>query len=71
MDPLRVFFEWLVWLLRGWTYWLASADAAPEQPHQPPRVHCRECGERLRVVSVSHAPITVLQEHPPAYLDSG
>jgi hypothetical protein len=63
--------KWLVWLFLGWTYWLASGHAPQEPPYKRSGVRCGECGGEMRVVSVSYAPITVLPEHAPTYLDSG
>lgn len=44
--------RWLVWLWRGWTYWLGSAMFQPEVPtHQPPK--CDRCGGELEILGVT------------------
>ncbi len=63
--------KWLVWIFLGWTYWLASGHAPQENKHRKPTVRCPECGGPLRIVRVSHRPITILPEHAIPYLDSG
>jgi len=67
LDEVR----WLVWLFLGWTYHLASAHAPQEPPYREPVARCPECGGPMRVVRVSHQPMTTLPEHSIAYLDSG
>ena len=41
--------RWLLWLWRGWTYWLGSGLFQPKLPKpQPPQ--CQECGGELELV---------------------
>jgi hypothetical protein len=46
--------RWLVWLWRGWTYWLGSAMFRPELPKsKPPK--CRDCGGQLELIAMTNA----------------
>ena len=63
--------KWLVWLLLGWTYWLASGHAPQPEPITKPQVRCAGCGGAMRVVDITFEPADVLSEHALAYLDSG
>ncbi|GAB5486358.1 MAG: hypothetical protein Pars93KO_27920 [Parasphingorhabdus sp.] len=45
--------RWLVWLWRGWTYWLGSGLFQPEPPNpKPPQ--CQECGGDLELVAMTN-----------------
>lgn len=63
--------RWLVWLLLGWTYWLASGHAPTEILHEPRDVRCARCGCSMRVVHISFESLGALSDHALAYLDSG
>ena len=63
--------KWLVWLVLGWTYWLASGHAPQRQPVPKPLPRCAECGGEMRVVDITFEPSGPLSEHALAYLDSG
>jgi hypothetical protein len=43
--------RWLVWLWRGWTYWLGSAAAAAADP--PVRPSCSRCGGELELLAIT------------------
>jgi hypothetical protein len=44
--------RWLVWLWRGWTYWLGSDMFQPEvPPHKPPK--CNRCGGELEMLGLT------------------
>lgn len=46
--------RWLVWLYRGWTYWLGSAMFQPEVPQRkPPKCSC--CGGELEMLGLTDA----------------
>jgi len=46
--------RWLVWLWRGWTYWLGSAMFQPELPSpRPPQ--CAHCGGALELIAMTNA----------------
>ena len=67
--------KWLVWLYRGWTYWLASGVATPPERHQS-RIRCKDCGGPLTVTMMVAANGCVLwtrplPNHALAYCDSG
>jgi hypothetical protein len=71
LDRVR----WLVWLYRGWTYWLASGVAPPPKRHQS-RIRCQDCGGPLSVTMMVGAGGCVLwkrpfPDHALAYFDSG
>jgi hypothetical protein len=63
--------RWLVWLLLGWTYWLASGHAPQAEPMSKPQVRCAECGAAMRVVDITFEATGQLSQHALAYLDSG
>ncbi len=63
--------KWLVWLLLGWTFYLASGRAVPETTRPRPTIRCAECGGAMRIVEVTFEPRRVLPNHALAYLDSG
>jgi hypothetical protein len=63
--------KWLVWLLLGWTFYLASGRAVPETTRPRPTIRCAECGGTMRIVEVSFEPRRVLPQHALTYLDSG
>ena len=63
--------KWLVWLLRGWTFWLASGHA-PRPPKLERPVLCGgECGGAMRLVAITFAPSRLRSEHALNYLGSG
>jgi len=45
--------RWLVWLWRGWTYWLGSAMFQPE-PRKPPVLKCKHCGDELELEEITN-----------------
>ena len=45
--------RWLVWLWKGWTYWLGSALFQPE-PRQPPVPKCQHCGGELQLMAITN-----------------
>ena len=55
--------KWLVWLFRGWTFWLGSGVAP--QPDRPEcRIRCQHCGGALSVVMIISADGSVLVQRP-------
>ena len=76
--------KWLVWLHRGWTFWLGSGVAPQPKRHQT-RIRCKDCGGSLSVIMILNAngrvvmkrPIVVrvsdagLPNHAQPFLDSG
>ncbi len=65
--------KWLVWLFRGWTFWLGSGYAPPEKPLTTP-LRCAACGCEMRVVEVTYVSLQargILPDHSLAYFDSG
>jgi hypothetical protein len=45
--------RWLVWLYKGWTYWLGSGMFQP--PIVKPRApHCSACGGELELLSITN-----------------
>ena len=73
--------KWLVWLFRGWTYWLGSGIAPqPERP-VPLRPQCTHCGGALRLLAIlsptgrllagPHSPQAILPEQATDYFDTG
>ncbi len=67
LDELK----WLIWLFRGWTYWLASGHAPQPTPTQYGQVRCADCGGTMRLVAVCWEPCSALPQHSLSYLDSG
>jgi len=68
--------KWLVWLWRGWTWWLGSGVAPPREQFTPAVPRCADCGGDLTLVRVidHHGRILhtgTLLEHTTSYLDSG
>jgi Putative transposase/Transposase zinc-binding domain len=63
--------KWLVWLLLGWTFHLASGHAPQAAPAELGAVRCAECGGKMQIVAIFSAAWGVLPEHAIAYLDSG
>lgn len=45
--------RWLVWLWRGWTYWLGSAMFQSE-PRQRPVPQCQRCGGELELMLITN-----------------
>jgi len=45
--------RWLVWLWRGWTYWLGSAMFQPK-PRQPRRPECPSCGHEMKLIGITN-----------------
>jgi hypothetical protein len=71
----RIAFEcvkWLVWLFRGWCFWLGSGHAPQPAPWKS-LVRCAECGGPMQIVGVWHFDMSrsALPEHSLGYLDSG
>lgn len=67
--------KWLVWLYRGWTYWLASGVAPQPERHQN-RIRCKDCGGALSVTMIVNADGRILMkrslpDHSPIYTDTG
>ena len=67
IDTIR----WLVWLYLGWTYWLASGHAPPDPKPPCPPVRCAECGNVMRIASVSYCNNALMWQYGVDYLDSG
>lgn len=44
--------RWLVWLWRGWTYWLGSANFQPK-PRKPTPLKCK-CGNALELMVITN-----------------
>ena len=44
--------RWLVWLYRGWTFWLASGHVPQNELKPPPTVSCPRCGSAMKLVKV-------------------
>lgn len=63
--------KWLVWLFLGWTYWLGSGHAPPDESSVTRSQRCHRCGEPVIVVYRTLANSNTLLEHVLAYLDSG
>ena len=63
--------KWLVWLLLGWTFWLASGHAPQAVSGELGTVRCAACGGTMRIVAVCNQTWVALPEHSIAYLDSG
>jgi len=65
--------KWLVWIVLGWTFWLASGHA-PQAEKLTAAMKCRECGGEMRVVEVTYSSLGSLGvriEHGLAFFDSG
>ena len=72
--------KWLVWLYRGWTYWLGSGVAPQPERHQN-RIRCKDCGGQLHLIALTDGsgrvlvnrslPQPALANHVTSYLDSG
>lgn len=67
--------KWLVWLYRGWTFWLASRVAPQPERHQS-RIRCKDCGGQLNVIMIINAHGRILMRRPLAdhaltYFDTG
>jgi hypothetical protein len=52
--------RWLVWLYRGWTYWLASGHAHQTELKPPPTVTCPRCGSAMKLVKVIYKDCSLL-----------
>lgn len=63
--------KWIVWLFLGWTYWLGSGHAPPNEStdQHAPRRQC--CGVPVMVVLRTLRSSTTLLEHVLNYLDTG
>jgi hypothetical protein len=62
--------RWLVWLYRGWTYWLGSGMAPQEVP--PKRCPtCRHCGGDLTLLAIIDAEGRVILGNPAARVARG
>lgn len=44
--------RWLVWLWKGWTYWLGSAMFRPNLDH--PKPSCHDCGGELKLLALTN-----------------
>jgi len=67
--------RWLVWLHRGWTYWLGSG-VAPQPARHENRIRCKDCGGPLSVTMITRADGRILMrrlrpDHALTYADSG
>ena len=67
--------KWLVWLFRGWTFWLASGVAPQPERHQN-RIRCKDCGGPLSVIMMIDGSGRILMKRPLpnhalTYADSG
>lgn len=67
--------KWLVWLFRGWTYWLGSGVAPQPERHQN-RIRCQDCGGQLSVIMIINGSGRILMkrplpDHALTYADSG
>ena len=67
LDEVR----WLVWLLLGWTFWLASGHAPQPQAEDPKSPSCPVCGGSMQTVFLLHHNVKVFVEFSRAYFDSG
>ena len=59
--------RWLVWLFRGWTYWLASGIAPQNQPSAS-APHCSLCGGELELVAISDERGRTFQIQPKSFM---
>ena len=56
--------RWLVWLWRGWTFWLGSALFQPE-PGKCPAPECQRCGGELELMLITNqVGATIWQRRP-------
>jgi hypothetical protein len=51
--------RWLVWLWRGWTYWLGGNRFQPELPQATPP-ECEHCGGKLELIAITRADQTMI-----------
>ena len=65
--------KWLVWLFRGWIYWLGSDLAPQPERSAPQRPQCQQCGGALRLLAIVASSGRLLTGSAPArgYFDSG
>lgn len=56
--------RWLVWLWKGWTYWLGSGMFQAE-PTPAPKPHCESCGGELALMLVTHHDGKILYRSRP------
>ena len=67
--------RWLVWLYRGWTYWLASGHAPRTEPKKEPTVECPRCGGAMKLAKVIYKDCSLLVQlsthQQQRYDDSG
>jgi hypothetical protein len=56
--------RWLVWLWRGWTYWLGSPMFQPE-PRQRPLSECQRCGGELKLMWITNQRGTTIWQRQP------
>ena len=63
--------RWLVWLYRGWTYWLGSGHAP--QPDKPPckLLRCSHCGGDLILIAIVLPTFCIVVSPAVPYLDTG
>jgi len=57
--------RWLVWLWKGWTYWLGSAMFQPE-PRQRPKAECQRCGGELELMLITNQVGATIWQRRPA-----
>lgn len=67
--------KWLVWLYRGWTFWLGSA-VAPQPSRHETRIRCKDCGGALSVIMILNSDGHIvmkrlLPDHARSHPDSG
>jgi hypothetical protein len=56
--------RWLVWLHKGWTYWLATGFAPPRRNDPRPPARCALCGATLRIVALVAGDGTIILGNP-------
>jgi hypothetical protein len=67
--------KWLVWLYRGWTFWLSSG-VAPQLSRHETRIRGKDCGGALCVIIILNSDGHILMkrllpDHARSYPDSG
>lgn len=56
--------RWLVWLWRGWTYWLGSGMYQPVS-RKPPTHPCKACGGEMRLMLITNQNGTTIWQRKP------
>ena len=64
LDEVR----WLLWLHRGWVFWLRAGKSAASSTTKP---RCNQCGGELTATLITDHHGRVLYTHSLPYLDSG